>query len=42
MLGCFGVRDKGLPVAAQTYLFRVPCSGFYIEFIKKVGLLGHR
>ena len=31
-----------LPVAEKTYLFRVPNYGFYIEFPKKVGLLGHR
>ena len=27
-----------LPVAGKAYLFRVPYYGFYIQFLKKVGL----
>ena len=31
-----------LPVAEKTYHFRVPYYGFYIWFLKKVGLFGYR
>ena len=30
------------PVAEKTYLFRVPYYGFYIWFLRKVGLFGYR